>query len=419
MTSRAGWTFVVFVFLLCACADEGDTFKRYFIKYYGTDGDHEAADMVVNADGTIVLIGTAEFPANSGNTKVYVAKTTPSGQVIWDMTFGNGTDHAQDIEPISTGYVILVNTVVGIDQTQFKLIRIGDDGDKLNSDSLVYDVLADQTGKSVTPLSDGGFFVAGNTLDSDSITTGDAALPVPERFDLLYVRFDNTFLTANSVEDRIPSSTIGAAIKIYETTPGAFMTSEYSNQLTTGEQANANNYEANFIFRNFTFDPGSTSGQLLTIGDNSKAEFLNQTVSIGDGKFYSIGTSVGLSSNILITKTISTPTGPAKVFENSFGSEIEGVSIFPTGQSCYVLANTINQSDGTRDIWLTKVNSFTGDQEAGWIKGVTIGSDTNDDTGKVVSVAPNGDIIILGTMTLTNQRKITIIKLSKDGKYTP
>jgi hypothetical protein len=419
MKSRAYWTFVGLVLLMSACLDDGDTYKRYFIKYYGTDGDHEAADMVVNPDGTIVLIGTAEFPANSGNTKVYVAKTTASGQVMWDMSFGNGTDHAQDIEPTPGGYIILVNTRIGVDQNQFKLIRIGDSGDKSNADSLVYDLLADQTGHSVTALTDGGFFVVGNTLDSDSVGTGDANLPVPEKYDMLYVRFDNTFLKTNSEEDRIPQSTICKAIKVYETSPGKFMTSEYSNALVDDEGNAASDYEPNFWFRNFTFDPTSTTGLSLVIGDEVKDEFLSQTVMDANENFYSIGTSIGLSRNILVTKTISTLTGPVKIFENSFGSATEGVSIFPSGASCYVLANAINQSDGTRDIWLTKVNSFTGDQEADWVDGITIGSPTNDDTGKVVSTAPNGDVIILGTMTITNQKKITIIKLSKNGKYTP
>ena len=419
MRNRGAFILGSLLFLMTTCTDPGDTYQRYFIKYFGADGDHDAADMVVNADGTIVLIGTAEFPANSGKTKVYVAKSTASGKVIWEMTFGNGTDHAQDIEPIANGYVILVNTVVDVDQTQFKLIRIGENGDKSTADSLVYDVLADQTGKSVTPLSDGGFFVAGNTLDTDSITTGDAFLPVPEAYDLLCVRFDNTFLTANSVEDRIPSSTIGSAMKIFESGGGSFIVAAYSNSLKKNEPTNAANYEENFNFWQFTFDPSSPSADVLAIGDDLKDEILNQSVTDGEENYYSIGTSLGLSSNILITKTINSVEGPVKIFENNFGTGLEGASISPGVFSCYVLANAVNESDGTRDIWLTKVNAFTGDQDAAWINGVTFGSPTNDDTGKVVAEAPNGDIIILGTMTLTNQKKIAIIKLSKDGNFTP
>ncbi len=425
MRTNVSLIFIGLLLLATTCVtDDGDTHKKYFIKYYGLDGDHEAADMVVNADGTIVLIGTTEFPANSGNTKIYVTKTSPEGEVLWEMTFGNGVDFAQDIELIPGGYVILSNINVGVDQRHFKLIRIGDDGNKLNSDSLVYDLLADQFGQSVTPLSDGGFYVVGNTLDPDTLNTGgNTSLPINDKEDLLYVRFNNTFSKFDSNQDRKGGSTLGSVVKVFETAPGVFMNAEYSNHVTDGEAIAALNFEGNFVFNVFEDDAGSVAGVILYAGDNVREERMNQTVSSPEGSFYSIGTSIGLanSSTVFITKTrivsAGTNLNALKSFENNVGNFAEGVSIFPSGAACYVVGNIISESDATRDIWLTKVNSFTGDQDPAWASGFTFGTPTNDDTGKVVAEAPNGDIIILGTMNLTNQKKIALIKLKANGDF--
>jgi len=393
-------------------------FKNYYIKYFGGDGDNEGKDLIVNPDNTFVLLGSSVL--QDGSRKIYVLKTDTQGNVLWEKQYGNGFEYPEDIEPTTSGYIILSNIDIGDGKHQFKLIRIDNDGNKV--DSLVYDLLLDQFGQSITPLSDGGFYVVGNTSHSDSTNTNDNTLPVTEQEDILYVHFDNTFMKDNSTEDRVGSSSVGSTVKVFETAPGKFMTAEYSNQLDDDDSGVASDYENNFVFRNFTFDPTSTSQGLIILGDNTREEVLNQTVRSSDGNFYSIGTSTGTSSSstIFITKTRTISSGPLKLFENSFSvGRMEGISIYPRGSSCYVLANIISDADFTRDIWLTKVNSFTGDQVPSWIDGMTIGTLANDDFGSVVAESLSGDILILGTMNLTNQKKIALIRLTSDGKFAP
>lgn len=386
-------------------------FKKHFVKLFGGDGDNEAKDLIVNADNTFVLLGSSVL--QDGSRKGYVLKTDDDGNVLWEKRFGNGFEYPQDIEPTATGYVILSNIDIGNNQYQFKLIQIDNNGN--TGDSLIFDIFSDQFGHSVTQLSDGGFFVTGNTSDIGS----DANLPpeVTDSKDLLFVRFDGALDPIDTT--RVGGSPSGMAVKVFETTPERFMSAEYSDLLWDQNPS----YEPNFCFRNFNFDPSSTSGQYTIIGDNVRQEFMSQTVASPQGSFYSIGTSVGslTSSTIFITKTRSFATGsPVKIFQKNFGSgRLEGVSIYPAGTFCYVLANTISEVDGTRDIWLTRVNSFTGDQDSEWTSGFTFGTTANDDTGKVVAESPTGDIIILGTMNLTNQKKIALIKLSSDAKFTP
>ena len=413
--------FISMVMGIMACDTSSSVepvFKQYYIKYLGGDGDNEGIDLIVNTDNTFVILGSSVL--QDGSRKIFVTKTDSEGEAIWEKRFGNGNEYPQDIEPISGGYIILSNIDIGGGVHDFKLIRIDNDGNKI--DSLVYDVLEDQFARSVTPLLDGGFYVVGTTNDKDPSNVGSIGLPITDEEDLLYVRFDNTFSITGSNEDRVGSSVVGSAIKVFETTSGKFFTAEYSNQITAGEPNIASSFEHNFWFRNFNFDPGSAAEGQLFIGDNTREEYMNKTVSVGDDNFYSIGASIlqPSSTNIFVTKVRSTDSGPVKLFETSFGlGQMEGISISPGISSCYVLANRISEADGTRDIWITKISAFTGAQDPAWVNGFTFGTPANDDTGSVVIEASNGDIVILGTIGLTNQRKIALIKLTPDGKFVP
>lgn len=404
--------FIVLFVVAIACDTSSNVeplYKKHFVKLYGGDGDNEAQDLIVNPDNTFVLLGSSV--SQNGARKNYVVKTDTEGNVLWERRFGDGFEYPQDIEQTAGGYIILSNINIGNGQYQFKLIRIDNNGNK--SDSLVFNQFSDQFGYSITQLSDGGFYVAGNTSD-----IGDN-VPLPSDIkDLLFVRFDSS-LSWGDDTTRVGGSSDGAAVKVFETSPEKFMVAEYSDIVR-----NQDPIELNFDFRNFGDDPSSTSGAPEIIGDETREEFMNQTVNSSSGSYYSIGTSIDLSnsSTIFITKTGNSPTGPVKIFENTFGlSNTEGVSIFPSAYSsfCYVLANSINAADGTRDIWLTRVNSFTGAQDPEWSSGFTFGASTNDDTGKIVAETPSGDIIILGTMNLTNQKKMALVKLSSDAKFTP
>src|SRR5689334_17086071 len=92
------------VFLVLSCDTEGgESYKNYFIKYFGIDGDHFGADLAVNSDGTIMILGNSEFPANSGLRRIYLAKADSEGNTLWEKLLGDSTENAKDIEPIIAG----------------------------------------------------------------------------------------------------------------------------------------------------------------------------------------------------------------------------------------------------------------------------------------------------------------------------
>lgn len=392
-------------------------FQQHYIKYFGGDGDSEGVDLIVNPDDTYVLMGSEIRP--DGARMIQVIKTDDEGNQIWSKYFGAGSEYPQDIEPIGTGYIILTNVAQGNGKFNFKLIRLTEDGDA--SDSVTYNILTDQQARTVTPLADGGFYVVGKTSDSDILNTNDNSLPVQEAEDLLFVRFDNTFSLAGTTEDRIGSSSIGSAVKVFENATGGFLYAAYSNQPTDGEPNVADSYELNFIFRSFSFDPGNVFTRY--VGDDSKNEVMTQAFRSSDGSVYAIGTATDIASSnstVLYTKIRNSVTVPSKQYENDFrpvgADNCEGVSIFANATTCLLLVNKIS-TDATRDVCLLKANAITGDIETSWTQGLTFGTPANDDMGNVVMLTPKGDILILATFNLTNQRKMTLIKLTENGGF--
>ena len=78
-------------FLSCdTAADFEDDFKKYFIKYYGEDGDQEAVDFVINDDGTVLLLGNTISP--DGQKKISLLKVDAEGNVKWQKKICSGLD---------------------------------------------------------------------------------------------------------------------------------------------------------------------------------------------------------------------------------------------------------------------------------------------------------------------------------------
>jgi hypothetical protein len=420
------WVFFLIGIIAWGCDTASNVepiFKDHYIKYYGGDGDEQGIDLIVNNDDTYIVMGSVVSPG--GQRRIHLVKVGADGEIIWSRYHGGVDEYPQDIEPVGAGYVILTNVAAGEGNFDFKLIRVDATGAKI--DSLVYDVLTDQVARTVTPLADGGFYVVGNTKDSDLLNTNDETLPVTEQEDLLFVRFDNTFTVVNSFEDRIGSSSVGSVARVFENADGGFIYAAFSDQPVDGEMNVSASYETNFIFRSFSFDPGNVSSRY--IGDDARNEIMNQAYRSQDESIYAIGTSRNLSgtasSTAFITKVrdSSNPLDPAPVksFENNFlpvGTTLcEGVSIYSENGVCLLLVNKVSDADGTRDICLMKANPITGDIESNWTRGLVFGTPANDDTGSVVTATPSGDILILGTFNLTNQQKMALIKVRMNGKF--
>jgi hypothetical protein len=344
-----------------------------------------------------------------------LAKTDGEGTIIWERKLGeiSRDEIAQDIEPIIAGpdagnYIVMSSVVKSIaDSLAIRLTIVSPDGDSLKSELI--NRYESQSGRSITPLSDGTYFISGNVLNADTLNVD---LPIFDIEDVLVIRVPSS-LVPNPVADyfRIGLSSLGAGVKIFEGPSPDFYYAGYSDELI-GSESVATDYELNFVFRKFTTDPSSVSSVYAGDPGIEDNEEMSSIAKSGSGLSYlAVGTRTDGSGNrTIVASTANVNFTAANSMQNLLVGA-EGISASASGATSFlVVGNKINP--GGRDIWLSKV-----DITLNPIFAVTFGGSNNDDTASAVAELPNGDIVVLGTMELTNQKKIALIKLKSNGGF--
>jgi len=436
--SRISLLTLLFIpFLACDTkSDFEDDFKRYFIKYYGDDGDQEAVDFVVNNDGTVLLLGNTR--PQDGKQKLLLIKVDPAGNALWTKQFGSGFDrdgnsideNAQDIEPTvdGSGYLILSNLYRGVETStnerlyDFKVIRIGLDGNKLDSMEFGNDLdpastlrtWKTQFIRSITPLTSGGFAVTGNTTNETLFTDVNLDLVVgPDQEDVFALGFDANF---QNTWDTGPSSDgehYGSGIKLFEGGTD-FYFFKYSDMLTASEDT----YESNFAMAAVTEVGIKLAGRFA--GTTNRNEILATVCRDAFGNFYGLGTSVTGSAAFgqLYYVRASDGSSPSSSTLTEWGTitvpgnlQARAVASAQRHDGYLILANE-EVTAGTV-IRLIKLNL---DSEVSW--STSFGSTNKDgNSGAQVAELADGTILLFGTIELETQKKMTLMRLNSNGEF--
>lgn len=388
------------------------TFKNYFIRYYGEDGNHEAKDFVVNADGSVLILAKEQIGINE---RIYLVKVDSDGEQLWTKTLGGNSESPLDIEKVSgqEEFYILSNFLNSAGFSQIKVLKIDQDGNKL--DSIVYNnggvINLDFIGSSITSMADGGLIVAGSTSDT-TMTPADsnpAFIPI-DQTDILSIRFTSTLAIDPIWAKSFGGEPIGNAIKIIPD-GDRFAFGGFSNTDKASPGTNSFNIWLERLLSN-----GDAAGIEEFVGMSNLNERLVDMTKSAIG-YMAVGTQTNLLDDIATSRLIAVSVSSS--FPSVLDTDIllnepsEGVAVTATSSSDYlVLANTIGAS-GLRDIRLLKINGvFQNFLE------LSFGAPNNDDRGAAVAELPNGDILILGTMELAGQQdKIALIKVRPDGTF--
>lgn len=388
------------------------TFKNYFIRYYGEDGNHEAKDFVVNADGSVLILAKEQIGINE---RIYLVKVDSDGEQLWTKTLGGNSESPLDIEKVSgqEEFYILSNFLNSAGFSQIKVLKIDQDGNKL--DSIVYNnggvINLDFIGSSITSMADGGLIVAGSTSDT-TMTPADsnpAFIPI-DQTDILSIRFTSTLAIDPIWAKSFGGEPIGNAIKIIPD-GDRFAFGGFSNTDKASPGINSFNIWLERLLSN-----GDAAGIEEFVGMSNLNERLVDMTKSAIG-YMAVGTQTNLLDDIATSRLIAVSVSSS--FPSVLDTDIllnepsEGVAVTATSSSDYlVLANTIGAS-GLRDIRLLKINGvFQNFLE------LSFGAPNNDDRGAAVAELPNGDILILGTMELAGQQdKIALIKVRPDGTF--
>lgn len=395
-------------------------FKNYFIKYYGDAGNQQGVDMVINNDATILLLGNTD---KNNENRFFVLKIDTAGNILLKKTFGDGgliTESAIDIEPTPDGnYIIAIQRAASSGNRDTKLLLISED--LIGLDSVVFDnsVISNSQGDeavaSVTPYQlngESGFLVTGST--SLVSTPGDQTDPFTYKVD------QNLVLDPFWVTNPGNNGTLDQGIKIVPRQAGFLLFLNTNPESSTSRTG-------------FHLQPIESDGDATTegsvgfarISESGDQEFLQQVVSnpyTGDYLLVGNRINTGFSQVYFVAMTNSlgfTPTqhrnaGNQTVDLNSLEGSFYGISVAPSRQTGYLLVANQELNLGnivTSNIVLARLR-FSG--EVVWT--TQFGVDDSYMAAKVEEL-PNGKILIVGTGTLGNQKKMMLLKVNSEGQF--
>ncbi len=428
----AYFLFLINALILSGCDtknDFEDTLKDYFIKYYGEDGKQQGIDMIVNNDGTMLLLGNT---VSEDISRILLIKVDAEGNVIWKKKFDTDNEFAKDIEPTlnNDGSVVVLSNIflkknasTGADEHDIHLVVLTSAGETIQDSKFHF--FGSQYGNSVTPVSNtyipnGGYIVSGYTTE---IEDGIEQVGIRST-DLITILF-NTSIDDSVWTRRIMNQLDGEVIKVIESktydpskivNPNykdrPFYMFGYSDVLAGGDV----DYENNFWCASLN-ESGIVSFDSYS-GDPVKSESMGQTINAFGSGFISIGTQTNSTNQKSLALSTSQTGGDGLKFTSQTilikeSKNLQAISITPSiaGGRYLVLSNETNPA-GTTNLWLSKV-----DIEGNVYWSSSFGSVTKNDFSGTVSELPDGKIVIFGTIELESQNsKMALIKLNANGE---
>ena len=406
---------IVFVFSCDTDKNIEPPDQSHFVKYYGADQDESGVDMIVLPDGSAILLGNTEV----GENRIYLVKVNPVGEIEWEKYIGTSSDVAKDIEPTLDGnFVILSDYQDPADNVQVKVIKINSDGEKL--DSVVHGSPGIENGRTITPLSDGGFILSGTTeFTSNLPKPGDP----DDASDIFHFRCDqNLDFNFALWEDQYGPGTIDGATKVVERSLSEFYVFGYSNRDHPGNTLEKTNLQYYLIGSG-----GAINQNVIYLGDfdqDTRSAYVLNVPSAMGGGYFILGTKVSSSGSIslhaaklrgplsfniaideLLDKEITLGTGPQAYEAVAAAASINGP------EAGFLLAADEIRLNTRSNISLSKI-----DQLGNVIWFVSLGSEDKVDRAAAVAELPDGRIYVLGTVGIGDQTKMALFKLNSAGQ---
>lgn len=403
--------------IMLSCDTPGNVdpvFNDYFTKYYGEDGEQTGVDLVLNDDGSMVLLGNSF--SQTDPISPFLVKTDRQGNVLWQRVFKNDNETAVDIQLINGGANVAVLTNVQRANTNACLYVLGQDGNLL--DSLYISSPGNQVGRSVTQSSDNGFLIAGYQ-DPDPARNFELTQPPPDLADMLLLKIDNAL---SEVKDLSPGGGehIGSGVNAFEmnfNNTVYYMLFGYSDR----PRKNTKVYQTCFQLTACNIDGVPTGLHDYSEDEASEEQIASSTLKIppalGDGYLLVGTTRSGSSSDLYLTR-FAKPLNPNATTHSldgkiPLGRRIEGVAAANASPDGYfVIANEVRENN-KKDIFLLRVER---DGAVTWTQ--SFGSLEGDDIAGGIESLPDGRIAVVGTIQLETQRKLALIVTNGIGAFS-
>lgn len=402
--------------LMVSCDTPGNVepiFNDYFTKYYGEDGEQSGVDLVLNTDGSMILLGNSFSQIDP--ISPFIVKTDPQGNVLWQRTFKNDNETAVDIQLINGGTTVAVLTNVQRATTNICLYLLGQDGNLV--DSLYITTAGNQVGRSVAQSSDNGFLITGYQDPDPDRNPGD--MPPPDYADILLLKIDNGL---SEVSDLSPGGGehIGSGVNTFEINFNSsvyYLVFGYSDR----PRRNTASYQMCFQLIASNIDGVPTGMHEYSEDEINEEQIASSTLKIppalGDGYLLVGTTRSGASSDLYLTR-FAKPLNPNATTHSldgkiPLGRRIEGIAAANAAPDGYfVIANEVRENN-KKDIFLLRVER---DGAVSWTR--SFGSLEGDDLAGGIEALPDGRIAVVGTIQLETQRKMALIVTNGNGAFS-
>lgn len=407
-------TCIVSFLLMVACDTASNVdpiFEDYFTKYYGQDGNQDGVDLLVNSDGSMVLLGNSTSQTSTVPIP-FIVKVDPSGNVLWQRQLGGLNERAVDVELDNQGNLIVVSNIGEGDASRIRLLRLDQSGE--GRDSIIIDNGEKQVAKSVSQVSDNHFLIAGSAAANPIRNTATMPIPPADEADIIVVQVDPAMAGFKMLLGQ-GGEHVGTAVRLFETVIEG--TTKYwmfgdSDRPVMGSNIYKRSFEVFSITKDGLQGPNTLSGV------PSEIQILSTVIktppSLQEG-YLMVGTTytANNSSNIYITQYDKSITTTRISIPILLGKRLEGVSAACTQNATFlILANEIRENNN-RDIFLLRLAS-----DGAVIGSTSFGTLEGDDMAGSVHVLVDGRIAVFGTMALETQKKMVLIILSPNGKFS-
>jgi len=407
---------LVLIALMFSCDTPGNVepmFNNYFTKYYGEDGEQTGVDLVLNGDGSMILLGNSF--SQTDPISPFIVKTDPQGNVLWQRTFKNDNETAVDIQLINGGANVAVLTNVQRATTNICLYLLSQDGNLV--DSLYLTSTDNQVGRAVAQSSDNGYLITGYK-DPNPARNPDMP-PPPDEADILLLKIDNGL---SEVSDLSPGGGehIGSGVNTFEINFNSsvyYLVFGYSDR----PRKNTASYQMCFQLIASNIDGVPTGMHEYSEDEINEEQIASSTLKIppalGDGYLLVGTTRSGASSDLYLTR-FAKPLNPDATTHSldgkiPLGRRIEGVAAANASPDGYfVIANEVRENS-KKDIFLLRVER---DGAVSWSR--SFGSLDGEDNAGGIEALPDGRIAVVGTIQLETQRKMALIVTNGNGAFS-
>ncbi|HNP17683.1 MAG TPA: hypothetical protein PKL31_04540 [Fulvivirga sp.] len=381
-------------------------FEEYFIKYYGEQGSQEGIDVEVLADGGFILLGNST--ANGNNKQIFLVRTDVLGNEIWSNTFGGPEDDVASDFAIDASENIVIGATIKEANGAFTdamIYRIDPSGNKI--DSAVYGTPNTNEQINSLMITDAGdIVIVGSTTNVDILKPGYNS--TSDLHDIYSVKVNSNLVPVPDNEWTqiygFPGDDYGQ--QIVEKPDGTFLFFGTSNRPSSNPQ------QAGFNMFLFPTDAqgSATSSIPLQLYGTLNNEMASQMSRTSNGGYVMIGTTNGSDGNDIFMARIRSNNDFLSATTLNADGNVTGTSIIESITGGFLVLGIIEEG-GKGDIFLARTSSGND-----WKR--RFGGIDNDKASKVIQL-DDGSIVMVGTIELESQTKMSLIKTNSKGLLIP